>query len=133
MKQLIIFLTFTIIGLTQIVAGLQGINFHFGSAWAFLALISLLFFGFSLPLTIASFFGATDVWGLHWILALVIAVPGILFLIPGTVFQFIKKLPEIQSKIENTKPMEVSFKTTILCIIVVILCIYILLDKYTLH
>ena len=69
-------------GISQLVAGYQGIAFHFGGGWAVAALIASLVFRFPLPITIGSFFGAMDVWGWNWFLALIFAVPGLLFLIP---------------------------------------------------
>lgn len=73
-------------GIAQIVAGYVGIQHHFGSGWAIAAIVAAFVFRFSLPITIGSFFGAMNVWGWHWILALVFAAPGLAFMmlmIPG--------------------------------------------------
>jgi len=73
-------------GLAQIWAGYLGIEHHLGAGWA-VAATAIAFLGFSLPLTIGSFFGAMNVWGWHWLLALVFAAPGLAFMaftIPAT-------------------------------------------------
>lgn len=73
-------------GIAQIVAGYLGIQHHFGSGWAIAAIVAAFVFRFSLPITIGSFFGAMNVWGWHWIFALVFAAPGLAFMmlmIPG--------------------------------------------------
>lgn len=70
-------------GIAQFVAGYIGIEEHFGAVWAGAALFGAFMFRFMLPITIGGFFGATDVWGWHWSLALVFVAPGLLFMIPG--------------------------------------------------
>ena len=74
---------FLVYGISQLVAGYQGIAFYLGGGWAVAALLASLFFRFTLPITIGSFFGAMDVWGWNWFLALIFAVPGLLLLIPS--------------------------------------------------
>lgn len=73
-------------GLVQIYAGWIGIEHHWGSGWAITALVAALVFRFSLPLTVGSFFCAMNVWGWHWLGALLFAAPGLAFMvlmIPG--------------------------------------------------
>ena len=76
---------FLIVGLVQIYAGYLGIEYHLGSGWAIGAVIASLFFQFPIILTVGTFFGALDVWGWPWYGALVFAMPGLLFALPGVV------------------------------------------------
>ena len=76
---------FLIVGLVQIYAGYLGIEYHLGSGWAIGAVIATLFFQFPIILTVGTFFGALDVWGWPWYGALVFAMPGLLFALPGVV------------------------------------------------
>ena len=73
------------IGLAQIVIGYIGIEFHFGSGWAIGAVVLALMFRFSFPLTVGTFFGAMDVFGFSFIVALLITLPGLLLMIPGAI------------------------------------------------
>ena len=66
------------IGLAQIVIGYIGIEYHFGSGWAIGAVVLALMFRFSFPLTVGTFFGAMDVFGFSFIVALLITLPGII-------------------------------------------------------
>jgi len=73
-------------GFAQVWAGYTGIEHHLGVGWAFAAGVVAFLFRFSLPLTIGAFFCAMNVWGWHWIGALLFAAPGLLFMalmIPG--------------------------------------------------
>tara|TARA_B100002019_G_scaffold196513_1_gene170188 strand:+ start:2315 stop:2782 length:468 start_codon:yes stop_codon:yes gene_type:complete len=78
----IFFLGFAIV---QAAIGYLGIEYHLGSGWALGLLIAAFTFQFSLPLTIGTFFGAVDVLGWHWFGALLITLPGLLFMIPGAI------------------------------------------------
>jgi hypothetical protein len=73
------------IGLAQIVIGYIGIEYHFGSGWAIGVLVLAFVFRFTLPLTIGTFFGALDVFGWPWYGALLITLPGLLFMVPGAI------------------------------------------------
>jgi len=73
------------LGIFQIWAGIVGIDYHFGIWWAMGALAAAIFARFMLPLTVGAFFGATDVWGYHWFVGLLIALPGLLFIVPGVI------------------------------------------------
>ena len=73
------------IGLAQIVIGYIGIEYHFGSGWAIGAVVLALMFRFSFPLTVGTFFGAMDVFGFSFIVALLITLPGLLLMIPGAI------------------------------------------------
>ena len=79
-----------VMGIVQLIAGFQGIEYHFGIWVAVLALIGAAIFRFMLPMTIGSFFGATDVWGWHWAAAFMIILPDLLFMVP-VVMAFIIK------------------------------------------
>ncbi len=82
---MIFFVMFTIF---QFVLGYLGIQHHLGAGLAIIALILLLFFKFTLPFTIGSFFGAVNVLGLHWVFGLLIMIPGIALLVPGALLVF---------------------------------------------
>ena len=73
------------IGLAQIVIGYIGIEYHFGAGWAIGAVVLALMFRFSFPLTVGTFFGAMDVFGFSFIVALLITLPGLLLMVPGAI------------------------------------------------
>ena len=74
-----------VIGLAQMVIGYIGIEYHFGAGWAISAVVLALIFRFSLPLTVGTFFGAMDVFGFSFIVALLITLPGLLLMVPGVI------------------------------------------------
>ena len=74
-----------VIGLAQMVIGYIGIEYLFGAGWAIGAVVLALMFRFSLPLTVGTFFGAMDVFGFSFIVALLITLPGLLLMIPGAI------------------------------------------------
>lgn len=81
-------------GLLQLYAGYLGIDLHFGSGWAIGAVVVALLLRFTLPITIGSFFGAMDVWGWHWVGAVLFAAPGLAFvalMIPGALQSLFRK------------------------------------------
>ena len=65
--------------------GFLGVEYHFGSGWAIGVLVLAFVFRFTLPLTIGTFFGALDVFGWPWYGALLITLPGLLFMVPGAI------------------------------------------------
>jgi len=73
------------VGLAQMVIGYIGIEYHFGAGWAIGAVVLALMFRFSLPLTVGTFFGAMDVFGFSFIVALLITLPGLLLMVPGVI------------------------------------------------
>lgn len=79
------FLVILTFGLAQFVAGYAGIEHHLGAGWAIGAFLVGFFLRFTLPITVGAFFGAMDVWGWHWALAALFAVPGLLFVVPGVI------------------------------------------------
>jgi len=77
------FVAFIAFGIAQFTAAFVGIEHGIGFFWACAALVVCFLFRFTLPITIGAFFGAMNVWGWHWLLAALFAVPGLLFVIPG--------------------------------------------------
>jgi hypothetical protein len=69
--------------LAQLFAGFAGIELHLGAFWAWLAIAAAFVARLYLPVTIGAFFGARDVWGWHWPLALLFALPGLALVLPG--------------------------------------------------
>lgn len=79
------FLEIVALGIAQLITGCSGVKEHLGAVWAIGCFVASLLFRFTLPITIGAFFGAMDVWGLHWSLVALFAVPGLIFLIPGII------------------------------------------------
>ena len=79
-----IFLILLLISLIifHVVVGFLGIQYYFGSIVAIILTIICIMFKFPLPLSFATFFGITNVLEWHWIIALIISSPGLLFLTP---------------------------------------------------
>jgi hypothetical protein len=75
-------LLFAVYGIAQIVAAYVGLDYYLG-LWAVLIFIVCMFLRFTLPLTVASFLCAMNVWQWHWFLALIFAAPGLLLVIPS--------------------------------------------------
>jgi hypothetical protein len=73
------------VGAVQIYGGFVGIEYHFGTGWAWGAIAVGMVFRLMLPLTIGTFFGALDVCGWPWYGALLLAAPGLLFVLPAMV------------------------------------------------
>lgn len=67
----------------QIVASLQGLETYLGVLGALFVIALCLYFRFTLPLTIAAFLCAKNVWGWHWFFALLFVAPGLAFLLPA--------------------------------------------------
>jgi len=74
---------FLSVGIAQLVFGYAGIEYHFGHIAAFFGLFAAFGFRFLLPMTIGSYFGAVDVFGWPWWGGLLIALPGLVFLVPA--------------------------------------------------
>jgi uncharacterized membrane protein YtjA (UPF0391 family) len=80
-----LFIVFFVVGAVQIHLGFIGIEHEIG-AWAAWIAIALFFLGRIMPpLTIGSYFGAVSVWGWEWWQGLLIAAPGLLFIVPALV------------------------------------------------
>lgn len=78
-------IAFFAFGIAQSVVGYMGIEDGLGKWWAIGALVAAFGFRFTLPLTIGTFFGATNVLDWHWFWALLLALPGLAFMIPGLI------------------------------------------------
>ncbi|MDC0857493.1 hypothetical protein OAP83_02125 [Rickettsiales bacterium] len=85
-------IAFLLFGALQFYAGYIGIDYHFGSTWAFVAIALFFIFRFTLPITIGGFFCAIDVWHWHWIWATLFVSPGLIFIVPGTLAIIISKI-----------------------------------------
>lgn len=79
------FFFFIVLGVAQIWLGYVGIEWHLGELWAIGTLAVAFIFRITLPLTIGTYFGAVDVMGWDWYVGLLIAVPGLLFILPSMV------------------------------------------------
>lgn len=81
----LLFIGFIAVGIAQFVLGYMGIEYHFGM-WAALAAVAVgVFLRIVLPLSIGSYFGAVDVMGWEWYVGVLIAAPGLLFIVPSMV------------------------------------------------
>ena len=69
--------------LFNIVMGFIGIQFFYGTIVALLISIISIYFKVILPLYIGSFFGMIYVLEWHWIIALILCLPGLLFITPN--------------------------------------------------
>ncbi len=69
--------------LFNIVIGFLGIQFFYGTIVAILITIISIYFKIILPLYIGSFFGMIYVLEWHWLIALLICLPGLLFITPN--------------------------------------------------
>ena len=69
--------------LFNIIMGFIGIQFFYGSIVALLTAIISIYFKVILPLYIGSFFGMIYVLEWHWLIALLICLPGLLFITPN--------------------------------------------------
>ncbi len=69
--------------LFNIVMGFIGIQFFYGSIVALLITIISIYFKVILPLYIGSFFGMIYVMEWHWLIALLVCMPGFLFITPN--------------------------------------------------
>ena len=93
------FILFLAVGITQAAIGYMGIEHYFGTIAAIIALIAAFFLRLMLPLTIGTFFGAMEVLGWPWYLALLVTAPGLLFAAPAMVAA---ALESISPKKNNT-------------------------------
>ena len=76
---------FLLFGIAQIYVGFLGIEYFYGSIWAWVAVFCAFFLRIVFPCTIGSYFGALYVLGWEWYFALAFALPGILFILPATI------------------------------------------------
>jgi len=76
-------ITFLLFIIFQTYAAFLGFDFYFGSIWATFAIFLSIIFRLPLPISIAAFFGAVNVWHWPWFLATLFILPSLLLLIPG--------------------------------------------------
>ena len=70
-------------GLVQICLGFLGIEYLSHTIFAFLAVFLLFFVRIVLPLTIGTYFGAVEVMGWEWYVGVLLAAPGLFFILPS--------------------------------------------------
>ena len=92
------FILFLAVGITQAAIGYMGIEHYFGTIAAIIALIAAFFLRLMLPLTIGTFFGAMEVLGWPWYLALLITAPGLLFAAPAMVAAALESISPKKNK-----------------------------------
>ena len=97
------FVALICIGISQLYLGYWGIEYHLGWQWATAAFLTAFFFGWVLPITIGTYFGAVDVMGWEWYFALLLAAPGLLFVVPFSVNAAIEHLVNGISKAPKTQ------------------------------
>ena len=85
-------------GAFQLYVGVLGIDYHLGPVLAFIAIFLVFFLRIMLPITIGTYFGAVDVLGLDWYIGLILAVPGLLFIVPALVTAAIDPVLNTNSK-----------------------------------
>lgn len=73
----------------QMVMGYIGIKENLGIIWAIVALACCLVFRFTVPIAVGTYFGVVDVLEWHWAIALSVAAPGLLFMVPAFVLAII--------------------------------------------
>lgn len=73
------------LGLFTLGAGWAGIEHAHSWGWGLAAVAAALLFRFTLPISYGVFLCARDIWDLHWFVALLIAMPSLLLMIPGLV------------------------------------------------
>jgi hypothetical protein len=79
----IFFPLFTIIGIAQLYLEYTGLEDLLGQGWAIGAVALGMVTGFMLPMTVGTYFAMVDVFGFEWWVGVLVAAPGLLFLIPG--------------------------------------------------
>lgn len=70
------------IGVVQLALGWAGIEHHLGWWGGVGAVFLFFFFRFTLPITVGVYFGVVDVLGWPWWAGVLIAAPGLLFVVP---------------------------------------------------
>lgn len=94
------FILFLAVGITQAAIGYMGIEHYFGTIAAIIALIAAFFLRLMLPLTIGTFFGAMEVLGWPWYLALLVTAPGLLFAAPAMVAAALESISPKKNNID---------------------------------
>lgn len=89
---MLMFFGFLAYGLTQLVAAWFGLDDWIGG-WSWLVLFVCFMGRFMLPITVAAFMGAWQVWQWHWALALLFAAPGLIVAVPALLAGLFELLP----------------------------------------
>jgi len=74
---------FIFLGFFQLIVGFLGIAEYLGMVPAILFLIGLFYFRFTLPFVIGTFFGIVGVLDWNWVVALILTLPGLIFVLPS--------------------------------------------------
>ena len=80
---IIIVISLFILMIFHLVVGFLGMQYFFGTLIALMFAIFCIYFKFSLPLTVGTFFGIIYVLEWHWFFAIILTLPGIFFLSPN--------------------------------------------------
>ena len=80
--------------LAQFYAAWVGIEYHLGFWWAVAAFFAIFALRLIPILLVGAFFGAKDVWGWHWALALFFVAPALVFAVPAAFAEFVATLVE---------------------------------------
>jgi hypothetical protein len=93
-----------VFGLTRAWIGVLGLAQVTGVDWAIVISAALLLCGFRLPLRIAVFFGALTVW--HWplVLAVIVAAPRLILMLPGLMSTFLASRRHPRPRWSSFKP-----------------------------
>ena len=83
------------LGVAQIWLGFVGIEHHLGVWWATGAVALAFVVRIMLPLTIGTYFGAVDVLGWPWWVGVLVAAPGIIFMVPALIAWFIAAIKSL--------------------------------------
>lgn len=76
----------------QIYLSYIGIAVYFGEIVSLLIILLSLVLQFPIPIMIGAFFGAYYVLGIHWIWALLIIIPGVVFMSPHVIKDTISRI-----------------------------------------
>ena len=94
MMSLALLVTMLVFGILQIYLGLVGL-YYIGGGWLTWGSIAFsLFFRIMLPFTIGTYFGVVEVYDYEWWLGVLVAAPGILFMVPAFVTALIETIKE---------------------------------------
>lgn len=88
----LLFPFFLAIGAVQIYLGSLGIAHFLGFIGTVVVLVAALLLRILLPLSIGSYFGATVVMGWPWWVGLLIAAPGLIFILPSIVMMALEPI-----------------------------------------
>ncbi len=89
-----VMLLMLVLGLAQMWLGWTGIEHHLG-IWAAGGAMMVAFLArIMLPLTIGTYFGVVDVIGWPWWAGVLIAAPGIIFMVPALIAGFVGTVAE---------------------------------------